>query len=89
MTLRVGWFTTARGAGSRAMFEAVRDAIADGSLDARFAFVFCNREPGEDPATDEFCASVRDATYFGSVFSAVETGSPSCGRCGHQKANCS
>ena len=61
MTLRVGWFTTARGAGSRAMFEAVRDAIADGSLDARFAFVFCNREPGEDPATDEFCASVRDA----------------------------
>lgn len=59
MTLRIGWFTTARGAGSRGMFEAVRAAIADGSLDADFAFVFCNREPGEDAATDEFLALAR------------------------------
>lgn len=56
MTLRVGWFTTARGAGSRGMFEAVRAAVADGSLDARFAVVFSNREPGEDPVTDDFFA---------------------------------
>lgn len=61
MTLRLGWFTSARGAGSRAMFEAVAAAIADGTLDARFAAVFCNRGPGEDPATDEFFARVQAA----------------------------
>ncbi len=59
MTLAVGWYTTARGAGSRGMFLAVRDAIADGALDARFAYVFCNRAPEEDPATDEFFDLVR------------------------------
>ncbi len=61
MSLAVGWYTTARGAGSRGMFLAVRDAIAAGTLDAHFAHVFCNREPGEDVATDEFFDLVRDA----------------------------
>ena len=42
MTLRLGWFTTARGSGSRAMFEAVASAIADGTLDAEFAAIVCN-----------------------------------------------
>lgn len=41
------------------MFEAVRDAIRAGTLDASFAFVFCNREPDEDPATDAFFETVR------------------------------
>jgi phosphoribosylglycinamide formyltransferase-1 len=57
--LRLGWFTSARGPGSRAMYEAVADAIAAGTLDARFAFVFCNREPGEDAVTDAFFERVR------------------------------
>ena len=60
MTLRLGWFTTARGSGSRALYEAVAAAIADGTLDARFAFVFCNRDPGEDRVTDSFLARVRN-----------------------------
>ncbi|MDA0365303.1 MAG: formyltransferase family protein [Chloroflexi bacterium] len=60
MTLRIGWFTTARGAGSRGMFEAVRAAVDDGSLDADFACVCSNREPGEDPVTDQFFATIRD-----------------------------
>ncbi|MSP22405.1 MAG: phosphoglycerate transporter [Dehalococcoidia bacterium] len=54
MTLRIGWFTTARGPGSRAMYEAVANAVFAGALDAEFAFVFCNREPGEDALTDSF-----------------------------------
>jgi len=41
------------------MFEAVRDAIRAGTLDATFAFVFCNREPGEDETTDAFFEIVR------------------------------
>jgi phosphoribosylglycinamide formyltransferase 1 len=40
------------------MYEAVSDAIAAGGLDARFAFVFCNRDEGEDEATDSFFARV-------------------------------
>jgi folate-dependent phosphoribosylglycinamide formyltransferase PurN len=54
MTLRIGWFTTARGPGSRAMYEAVTSAVRAGDLDAEFAFVFCNRDPGEDGLTDSF-----------------------------------
>ena len=61
MTLRVGWYTTGRGVGSRGMFEAVRDAIRAGTLDTTFAFVFCNREPGEDATTDAFFEVVRAA----------------------------
>lgn len=58
MTLRIGWYTT-RGRSSRAMFEAVRDAIAEGTLDAEFAYVFSNRDPGDDPVTDAFFHVVR------------------------------
>ncbi len=61
MTLRVGWFTTARGAGSRGMFEAVRGAIDAGTLDAAFGVVFCNRERGEDATTDAFLRLVEGA----------------------------
>ena len=59
MTLRLGWFTTARGSGSRAMYETVADAIASGQIEAEFAFVFCNRDPGEDETTDGFFELVR------------------------------
>ncbi|MEZ4554555.1 MAG: phosphoribosylglycinamide formyltransferase [Dehalococcoidia bacterium] len=55
MTLRLGWFTTARGPGSRGMFEAVIAAREAGQLpDVEFSFVFCNRDPSEDPVTDSF-----------------------------------
>lgn len=54
MTLRLGWFTTARGPGSRGMFKAVSNAIEHGDLDAEFAVLFCNRERGESDATDRF-----------------------------------
>jgi len=59
VTVRLGWFTTGRGAGSRGMYEAVTAAIAAGELDAEFASVFCNREPGEDETTDGFFDLVR------------------------------
>lgn len=44
------------------MFEAVCEAIDAGDLDARFAYVFCNREPGEDATTDSFFELVRRKT---------------------------
>ena len=61
MTLRIGWFTTARGPGSRGMFEHVERAVRSGDLDAEFAFVFSNRERGESDATDSFFDLVEGA----------------------------
>ena len=54
MTLRVGWFSTGRGEGSRRLLSAAAEAISKGELDAEIAFLFCNRERGEHDATDGF-----------------------------------
>lgn len=51
---RIGWFSTGRGPGSRALLTAAVDAIRAGELRAEIAFVFCNRERGQDPNTDQF-----------------------------------
>ena len=58
--IRIGWFTTARGPGSRGFFEAVHGAIESGQLDARFEYVFSNRERGEGDASDSFFDRVCD-----------------------------
>lgn len=52
--LRVGWFTTARGEGSRRLFTTVMQRIATGDLAAQISVVFSNRERGEAEATDAF-----------------------------------
>jgi folate-dependent phosphoribosylglycinamide formyltransferase PurN len=54
MTLRVGWFSTGRGEGSRRLLSAAAEAIGKRELDAEIAFLFCNRERGEHEATDGF-----------------------------------
>ena len=57
--LRLGWFSTGRGEGSRGLFTCVKDAIDRGDLGAEIAFVFCNREPGEHAGSDAFMGLVR------------------------------
>ncbi len=57
--LRLGWFTTGRGPGSRGLLATVHDEIAAGRLDAEIVVVFCNREPGQDPQTDQLFEQVR------------------------------
>ena len=52
--LRIGWFTTANGPGSRGMFTAVLDAVSSGHLNAEFEFVFVSRERGQTVPTDSF-----------------------------------
>ena len=52
--LRIGWFTTANGPGSRGMFEAVLNAIESGHLSAKIDFVFVSRERGQTAPTDSF-----------------------------------
>ena len=54
MTLRIGWFSSGRGEGSRMLLIAAAEAIRGGKLDCEIAFVFCNRERGEHEATDGF-----------------------------------
>jgi phosphoribosylglycinamide formyltransferase-1 len=54
MTLRLGWFSTARGSGSRAMLTKVLNAIDSGDFDARIEFVFSNRERGEGDGSDTY-----------------------------------
>ncbi len=61
MTLTLGWFATGAGTTSPKLLAAALEAIASGRLDARIAVVFCNREPGEDPLSDQFLAQVRAA----------------------------
>lgn len=52
--LRIGWYSTGRGPGSRALLGGALDAIRAGRLAAEIAFVFCNRERGQDPNSDQF-----------------------------------
>jgi phosphoribosylglycinamide formyltransferase-1 len=52
--LRIGWFSTGRGEGSKALLRATMGAIQKGDLKAEIAFVFCNRERGEAEPTDRF-----------------------------------
>ena len=50
--LRIGWFATGQGTGSRALLQAAHEAVARGELPAEIAFLFCNREPGEHENSD-------------------------------------
>ena len=52
--LRIGWFSTGRGEGSRGLLRFLHDAIEQGRLDAEIEFVFSNREPGEADGSDQF-----------------------------------
>lgn len=54
MTLQLGWFSTGRGEGSRALLWFIRERIQSGELDAQIQFVFSNREPGEAEGSDAF-----------------------------------
>ena len=57
--LKIGWFATGRGEGSRGLLRFVADAIGAGRLDGRIEFVFSNREPGEAEGSDAFFDLVR------------------------------
>lgn len=61
MTLEIGWFGTGTGSTSPKLLSAAVEAIRSGYLDAQMAFVFCNREPGEDEQSDRYHSLVREA----------------------------
>ena len=56
---QVGWFSTGRGPGSRGLLTAAQERIREGKLGAAISFVFCSREPGEAPGSDQFIDLVK------------------------------
>ncbi len=56
---RVGWFSTGRGPGSRGLLTAAQERAREGTLGAAISFVFCSRDPGEAPGSDQFIDLVR------------------------------
>lgn len=79
--LRLGWFSTGRGEGSRGLLGLALDAIRRGELEAEVLFVFCNRDPGEHAGSDEFMELARDhgipLVTFSSTRFRRERGAPS------------
>ena len=57
--LNLGWFSTGRGPGSRALLSTVQEAITDGRIQAGISFVFSNRAPGEAEGSDQFFAMAK------------------------------
>ena len=56
--LRIGWFSTGRGEGSKGLLRFVQERLED--IDARIDFVFSNRDPGEDEGSDGYFRLVRE-----------------------------
>jgi folate-dependent phosphoribosylglycinamide formyltransferase PurN len=68
--LKLGWFSTGKGEGSRQLLQAVQQSISNGDIDGKIIYVFCNREPGESEQTDMFFKLVQSygipLVYFSS-----------------------
>ena len=68
--LKLGWFSTGRGEGSRNLLTTIHDAIQRGQIKTQIEFVFSNREPGEADGSDRFFQLVHefdlDLVYFSS-----------------------
>ena len=52
--LKIGWFSTGRGEGSRGLLRFVRERLVSQGIDAEIEFVFSNRAPGEAEGSDEY-----------------------------------
>ena len=57
---RIGWFSSGRGPGSRALLTAMQESIKNGDVQAEISFAFCNREPGQSGETDLFLDLVEE-----------------------------
>ncbi len=57
--LKLGWFSTGRGEGSRNLFSTALEYTRSGYINAEIQYVFCNREPGEYKGSDRFHSLVK------------------------------
>lgn len=70
MTLKLGWFSTGRGEGSRNLLTTIFKNIQNGQLDCKVEFVFCNREKGEAEGSDRFLQMVEEYGFRLVTFSS-------------------
>lgn len=80
--LNLGWLSTGRGPGSRALLSTVHQAITDGRIKARISFVFSNRAPGDAEGSDQFFALSNSLNLTvvhrsSKAFRRIWTGEPS------------
>ena len=68
--LRIGWFSTGRGEGSRGLLRFIHDRLPD--IDCSIEFVFSNRAPGEAEGSDEYFDLVRQYGHPLVTFSSAE-----------------
>ena len=71
--LRIGWFSTGRGEGSRGLLRFVKDRLVSQGINAEIEFVFSNRAPGEAEGSDEYFRLVAEydiplITHSAAVF---------------------
>ena len=59
--LKLGWFSTGRGEGSRNLLGTALEYIRSGYINAEIQYVFSNREPGEYKGSDQFHALVKSS----------------------------
>jgi len=56
---QIGWFSTGRGKGSRDLLTVAHQSMHRGKLKATIPFVFCSRETGDAPGSDQFIELVK------------------------------
>ncbi len=54
-----GWFSSGRDQAAIDLFTAAWEHMQSGFIPGRIAYVFCDREPGENPASNRFLAAVQ------------------------------
>jgi len=52
--IKIGWFSSGRGEGSRGLLRFIQNRIESGNLEAKIEFVFSNRSRGEFAGSDQF-----------------------------------
>jgi len=57
---QLGWFSTGRDKAARDLLAVAQSHITPGEIEAKIAFVFSNREPGESSESDLFFKMVED-----------------------------
>jgi phosphoribosylglycinamide formyltransferase-1 len=72
MSFTIGWFTTAEDSKAQNLFTETCKAIKDLNLDMKIAYLFCNRQAGEDPKSDQFLTSVKNLGIDLITYSSVK-----------------
>jgi len=61
MIYKFGIFSTGRDTEAARLFQEIYNSVRMGIIDGKIAYVFCNREEGEEKITDSFIELVRDS----------------------------